>query len=111
MSPDTFVDTATAWGTDLQHLKLHDDGVAQHLDLMNEHMDAMTSEGLMSGDELYEFIQNSGEAVVSFSHFLPRCTGNPVYTFYCFAVVGTREWRYFSYLRILFVLQSAAVSG
>eukprot|EP00241_Pyramimonas_parkeae_P006265 CAMPEP_0114259434 /NCGR_PEP_ID=MMETSP0058-20121206/19892_1 /TAXON_ID=36894 /ORGANISM="Pyramimonas parkeae, CCMP726" /LENGTH=394 /DNA_ID=CAMNT_0001374483 /DNA_START=1251 /DNA_END=2435 /DNA_ORIENTATION=- len=55
-----------------EHLKLHDDGVAQHLDLMNEHMDAMTSEGLMSGDELYEFIQNSGEAVVSFSHFLPR---------------------------------------
>lgn len=52
----------------------HDDeALASHFDRMNDYTDARTAVGELAGDELYEYIQRSGDAVVSFSHFLPRC--------------------------------------
>ena len=59
-------------GVSLQNLIEEDDGVAKHLDLMNDHFDTMTPEGLMSGDDLYDYIRSTGEPIISFSHFLPR---------------------------------------
>jgi hypothetical protein len=52
----------------------HDDeALASHFDRMNDYTDARTAVGELAGDELYEYIKRSGDAVVSFSHFLPRC--------------------------------------
>lgn len=55
-----------------------DEALASHFDRMNDYTDARTAVGELAGDELYEYIQNSGDAVVSFSHFLPRCVYAPL---------------------------------
>jgi hypothetical protein len=51
----------------------NDEALASHFDRLNDYEDGRTPLGELAGDELYEHIQQSGDAVVSFSHFLPRC--------------------------------------